>query len=404
MTSDTSNGCRLGRVKVGAGLSTASDSRSAAIEAALAAREGLSGGPASLAFVFVSPHHAGAAAEVLEGVHEAAAPGHLIGCVGEAVVGGSHEVEQQPAISVWLGDLPGEIETFHMEFVRTGPAGVFAGWRFEGDEPGGPVPLHVMICDPFTFPADLLLAHLNADVPGAIVVGGMASGAPAPGGTTLFEGDRIHREGAVGVRFSAAVAVRTLVSQGCRPIGRSFVVTRAEENLVLELAGRPPLERLRETVASLSRPDRELVSNGLHVGRVIDEYKAEQGQGDFLIRGVIGADPSTGTIAVGDRLEVGETVQFHVRDAASADEELRSLLEGMQRELSGPPVGALLFTCNGRGSRMFSQPDHDATLVTATFGDAPLAGFFCAGELGPVGGKNFLHGFTASLAVFVGDA
>jgi len=163
------------------------------------------------------------------------------------------------------------------------------------------------------------------------------------------------------------------------------------------------MERLRETVSGLSRADQELVSNGLHVGRVIDEYRAEFGTGDFLIRGVLGVDPSTGAIAVGDRIAVGETVQFHVRDAATADEELRSLLERERMTLAGGrAAGALLFTCNGRGSRMFASPDHDARLVSDAVGGA-VAGFFCAGELGPVGGRNFVHGFTASLAIFVDD-
>ncbi len=170
--------------------------------------------------------------------------------------------------------------------------------------------------------------------------------------------------------------------------------------MVFELAGEPPMERLREIVGAMPTPDRELVQLGLHLGRVIDEYKSEFGQGDFLIRGVLGADPKTGAIAVGDLLEVGQTVQFHVRDAATADEELRTLLDRTVRELPGHPAGALLFTCNGRGTRLFPTPHHDASLVSSYLGGAPMAGFFCAGELGPVGGKNFLHGFTASLVVF----
>jgi small ligand-binding sensory domain FIST len=390
-------------MKVGAGLSTEPEARAAAMEAALAARRGLDGRRPDLAVVFASVHHAPAAGQVLEAVHEAASPAGLIGCVGEAVVGGSREVEAEPAVSVWLGALPGGAQTFHMEFVSTASGGAFGGWRFQPDEPGGRVPVHLMICDPFTFPADLLLQHLNDAVPGAVVVGGNASGAAQAGETVLFQDREIHRDGAVGARLSGSIGVRTLVSQGCRPIGDAFVVTRAEQNVMFELGGRPPLERLRETVTSLAPPDRELVSHGLHVGRAIDEYKAEQGTGDFLIRGVIGADPDTGAVAVGDHLEVGQTVRFHVRDAATADEELRTLLEREVSEQPGRPAGALLFTCNGRGSRLFPTPDHDARLVSSYLGGVPMAGFFCAGELGPVGGKNFLHGFTASLAVFLDD-
>jgi small ligand-binding sensory domain FIST len=353
--------------------------------------------------VFASIHHAPLAEQVLEAVHEAASPAALIGCVGEAVVGGSREVEAEPAVSVWLGSLPGPVETFHMEFVSTESGGAFAGWLFRGEDAGAARPVHLMICDPFTFPADLLLEHLNEAAPGSIVIGGNASGAVQPGQTILFQDRHIHRDGAVGARLPASTGIRTLVSQGCRPIGDALVVTQAERNVVLALAGRPPLERLRETVAALAPPDRELVSHGLHVGRAIDEYKAEQGVGDFLVRGVIGADPDTGAVAVGDHLEVGQTLRFHVRDAATADEELRTLLEGQVENLPGPVAGALLFTCNGRGTRLFPTPDHDARLVSSYLGGVPLAGFFCAGELGPVGGKNFVHGFTASLAIFVDE-
>jgi small ligand-binding sensory domain FIST len=373
------------------------------MEAALSARRGLDGRSADLAVVFASLHHAPAADQVLEAVHEAASPASLIGCVGEAVLGGPREVESEPAISVLLGAFPGRAETFHMEFVSTESGGAFGGWRFEAPEPDGRVPVHLMICDPFTFPADLLLQHLNDAVPGALVVGGNASGGAQAGETILFRDHQIHSDGAVGARLEGSIGVRTLVSQGCRPIGDAFVVTKAEQNVVFELAGRPPLERLRETVNALPPPDRELVSQGLHVGRAIDEYKTEHGTGDFLIRGVLGADPNTGALAVGDHLEVGQTIRFHVRDAATADEELRTLLEQTVSEQRGRPSGALLFTCNGRGSRLFPTPDHDARLVSSYLGGVPLAGFFCAGELGPVGGKNFLHGFTASLAVFLDD-
>jgi small ligand-binding sensory domain FIST len=385
-------------MRAGAGLSTHPETRGAAVQAALAAREGLAGAPADLAVVFASLHHADAAADLVDAVHEAVSPAGLIGCVAEAVLGGPREVEDQAAVSVWLGSLPGGAETFHMEFVRTESGGVFAGWRFEADD--GPPRAHLLIADPFSFPVDLLLQHLNEQLPGARVIGGLASGSAEPGATVLLQDHQVHHEGAVGARLPSSVSVRTLVSQGCRPIGSAFVVTKAEENFVFELAGETPMERLREVVGRLGAADRELLQSGIQLGRVIDEYKPEYGQGDFLIRGVVGADPKNGAMAVGDLLQVGQTVQFHVRDAASADEELRMLLEREIHEMPGRPAGALLFTCNGRGSRMFPTPDHDAKLVSSYLGGAPLAGFFAAGEFGPVGGKNFLHGFTASLVMF----
>jgi small ligand-binding sensory domain FIST len=205
----------------------------------------------------------------------------------------------------------------------------------------------------------------------------------------------------VGARFAGA-QVDLLVSQGCRPIGDPFTVTSAEGNVMRELGGRPPYQRLQELVGELPERDHQLLANGgLHMGVVIDEYRSEQRHGDFLVRGVMGADPETGAIVVSGDIDVGQTVQFHVRDAESADEDLRAALEREVASLSGQsPAAALLFTCVGRGSQLFQAPDHDAGLMAKFLGEVPMAGCFCAGELGPIGGKNFLHSFTASIAIF----
>jgi len=369
----------------------------AAGEAAMRAIEQLGGVKPSLAVVFASPHHSSASEDLIAAVHDVVAPEHSIGCVGEAIVGEGREVESSPAMVVWLAAFPKPVEAYRLEFVRTASGGIFAGYRFDAEEPG----VHLLLADPFTFPADLLLRHLNDEVPGSILMGGMASGVRGPGEIRLFLDGEVIGDGAVGVRLRG-VHVHPLVSQGCRPIGSSFTVTEAEGNVIRELGGRPPLERLQELLLRASAEDRLLVEEGLHVGRAIDEYKAELGRGDFLIRGVVGADPATGALAVGDQVGVGETVRFHVRDAETADEDLRASLDV---GLAGAwdPVGGLLFTCNGRGQRLFGVPDHDAGLVAERLPGVPVAGFFCAGEIGPVAGRNFLHGFTASLALFEAD-
>jgi small ligand-binding sensory domain FIST len=226
------------------------------------------------------------------------------------------------------------------------------------------------------------------------IIGGLASAAASPGGNRLVLDDRVVEEGAVGVFVDGGIEVRTLVSQGCRPIGRPYVVTRAEQNLIEELAGKPAIERLQELAADATEEERELLRRGLHMGLVVDEHKAEFGRGDFLVRNLLGADEGSGALAVGEQVAVGQTVQFHVRDAAAADEDLREMLSGVDAD------AALLFTCNGRGRHLFTVPDHDAGMVEKLLGPIPLAGAFCAGEIGPVGGRNFLHGFTASLALF----
>ena len=378
-------------MRIGTALSTDGDPTTAASGAAAEAGARLGGAEASLALVVASQDHAPWAGSVLEAVRRTARPERVVGCVAEMVVEGDREVERGPAVAVWLASLPQPAETFHMEFVRTSEGGVFAGYRFEE---GGPGP-YLLIGDPYTFPTDPLLGHVNERAPGTVVMGGLASGGMRRGDTRLFLDDRVVDSGAVGARVPGT-RIQPLVSQGCRPVGNAYTITRAEGNVIHELGGVPPLQRLRELAAKLPPEDRELVGRGLHVGRVIDEHKAEPERGDFLVRGVIGVDPDSGALAVGDTIEVGETIRFHVRDAATADEDLRTVLD---REAE-PAAGALLFTCNGRGSRLFSVPDHDASIVSEMLGGLPLAGFNCAGEIGPVGGKNFLHGFTASIALF----
>jgi small ligand-binding sensory domain FIST len=380
-------------MRIGAALSTDPDPAKAGAEAAAVAGSPLDGADASLALLVASRQHAPSAALVLDAVRRTAGPERVVGCVAEMVVGGDREVEEGPAVAVWLASLPQPVESFNIQFVRTSEGGAFTGYRFQG--PGsGP---YLLIGDPFSFPTDHLLRHLNQQIPGTVVMGGMASGGMGPGETRLFLDDRVVDEGAVGARLPG-VRIRTLVSQGCGPVGNVYTVTRAEGNVIHELGGRPPLLRLQELADGLSPEDRTLLGRGLYVGRAIDEYKLEPGRGDFLIRQVMGVDQGSGALAVGDRIEVGESIQFHVRDAATADEDLRTLLD---LEAAEPADGALLFTCNGRGSRLFPVSDHDASLVWEKLRGLPLAGFNCSGEIGPVGGKNFLHGFTASVALFV---
>ncbi len=383
-------------MKAGGALVLSADPRQAASRAAAEACTSLGGLSPSFAVLFASAHFFGSAQDLVTAVAEEIGQVPLIGCVAEAVAGNAREVESEPAVSLWLAADIGPVETFSMEFVRTPSGGAFGGYRFEPDPAGA----HLMICDPFTFPASDLLVHLNENVPGAVVMGGMASGGLAERQSRLFLGDRVLSQGAVGAHLPGT-EFHPLVAQGCRPVGDPYTITRADSNLIFELGGRPPLARLQELAAALSGPERELLAQGVQIGIVIDEYQAEPRQGDFLIRGLVGADPDSGTIAVGDEVQVGQTVQFHIRDAQSADEDLRRILEQETAALGGRrAAGALLFTCNGRGSRMFSQPDHDAGLLAKMLGQIPAAGFFCAGELGPVGGRNFLHTFTASIALF----
>lgn len=383
----------MSELRIGCGLSTAPRGGDAARAACAEALGPLAGDPVDLAVVFLTPDHADAATEIAREVQRALGPRALIGCTAQGVVGGSREIESPPGVSVWAARLPGtDVMAFDSQFHDTSEGGAFTGVPEQIPE-GASL---LMLCDPFTYPAEGLLRRFNEDRPGTLVIGGMASGGAAAGAHRLIADTTVLNGGAAGCVVHGRVLVRTLVSQGCRPVGEPTVVTRADRNVILEMGGRPPLERLQETFARASAEERALMQRGMHVGLVVDEYLPEFRRGDFLIRNLIGADRDSGAVAVGDEVGVGNTVQFHVRDAASADEDLRLLLSSVERA----PAGALLFTCNGRGTRFFGEPDHDAALVQQTFGGIPMAGLFCAGEIGPVGGRNFLHGYTASLALF----
>jgi small ligand-binding sensory domain FIST len=381
--------------RIGAGLSTSESAWDAAAEAARDARRGgLRPAEVDLAFVFLSPAHLVEAEAAAEAVREELAPRHLLGCVAEGVVAGVRELEEGPAVAVWAGALPGaEIECFHLAAVQTGEGIAVAGFP-ELEEPG----LVALLVDPFTFPVGPFLTRLNETHERIPLVGGIAAGGRRPGTQALILDDAVHAEGAVGAVVSGLPVV-TVVSQGCRPIGREAVITRCEGNLVYELAGKPALERLRREIAALSSDERALAARGLLAGLVIDENRPEYDTGDFLMRGLLGADEATGALALGDTVRIGQTLRFFVRDAASADADLRRALADAPSRAR--PAGALLFTCNGRGTNMFPEPDHDARVVTETLRTDALAGFFCGGEIGPVGGKAFLHGFTATLAVFL---
>ena len=354
--------------------------------------ETLGGQHPDLALLFVTPAHAASLAEAAEAVVSALDPGVLMGAAAVSVIGGPREVERGPALSLWAGRT-GPVTPLRVE-MAPGPEGpTFTGWPEEIPADASAL---VLLADPFTLPVDDLLARLAEQRPGLPVVGGLASAARAPGENRLVLDKEVLTSGAVGAFLGPGVTVETIVSQGCRPVGPPLVVTRAEANVIFEMAGKPATETLQEVASKLSDSDRELLARHVHLGRVIDERKVDFERGDFLVRNVYAASPELGYLAVGDVVEVGANTQFHVRDATSADEDLRQLLSDRRAD------AALVFTCNGRGTNLFDAPDHDARVVVDSLAGAPVAGMFCAGELGPVGGRNFLHGFTASVVLLRG--
>ena len=372
------------------------DARVAAIEAASAARAGLGGASADLAVLFASGVHTALPEATLEGVHEALLPSQVVGCGAGGILGEGRELEEGNGVAVWAAAFAeGEVEAFHARAIEGDE-----GTSVEGLPAVGAGDALLLLPDLYSFPTDGLLAGLADTVPGVPVVGGQSSGRSADGSAVLFLGEEVVREGAVGARFSG-IDVLPCVSQGAAPVGPEMTITAAEGQVVHELAGVPALSKIEEVVGALAPRERALVAEGLLVGIVIDGGKPDYGPGDFLVRGLLGADPDAGAVALGALVEPGQVVRLHARDAESADRDLQHALDLAMTALGGEtPAGALCFSCNGRGRGMFGAPDHDAAALQAALRGAPAAGFFAAGEIGPVGGESFLHGFTATVALF----
>ena len=374
------------------------DTRTAATEAAHVVYDDL-GADCDLVVAFASYHHRAALPEAMETVRQTLNPRAAIACTVECAIGGEVEYEGIAGFSVagmhlpgitltpWVGtpDDPLPISRPDAMPERLGITDDFAG--------------AIMFGEPFSTPVTRLLPALDLARSGrGAFVGGFASGASQPGQNHLIIDERVEQFGVAGISLSGPIEIGTLVSQGCRPIGDSWVVTNTNRNTVIELGGRPALEVARETARGLREGDRALLERGLMLGSVIDENARPFGRGDFLVRMITGIDAERDTFDVGDILRAGQTVQFHLRDATTADEDLDLLLDAAQ--VSDPAFAALLFTCNGRGRQLFGQPSHDAATVSRRLGPIALAGCQAAGEIGPVAGRTFLHAHTAALALF----
>ncbi|MDX6200424.1 MAG: hypothetical protein QOJ79_3575 [Actinomycetota bacterium] len=355
-----------------------------------------------LVCAFVSggdPGDIGAAGERVAGI---TAAGAMVGCSAGGVIGSGRGIEGQAAVSVWAAQLPGvSLRAFHLEVMRAdeGMAVVGLPERTDADD------VAVLLADPYSFPADGFVSRANSALAGLSIVGGMAHGPAGAGSTRLWVDGRTHDRGAVGVLIGGAGLVAdAVVSQGCRPIGPPMAVTAAVGNVVVELAGSPALQKLEEVLAGLPPAEQALASSGLQLGVAMNEYADEHDRGDFLIRPILGLDPDSSGLVVGDLVEVGSTVRLQVRDAEGADDDLREVL-GAYRGRQPGIAGALLFSCNGRGGHLFGATlggaDHDVNVVRRELRTTGgVAGFFAGGELGPVAGRNHLHGFTAAVLAF----
>jgi len=357
----------------------------------------------SLGLVFLSPKFFADAAQVLEILRLHAQIPLLVGCSGGGLVANSEEIEGAGGLVLALYSLPGATlkgVRFTQEQVAAADGDQF--WPVENGVAKDKVNGWLAFVDPFHLDAESWLRSWNKNYSGVPVYGGLASGNfPEPIAQLYLDGE-VFEDGGVAIAVGGEVALAGVISQGCTPIGEAWTLTRVEQNLIRNIANRPAYAVLSETVQNLPPEEQRKVQGNLHIGLVVNEYLDEFHRGDFLVRNLLGGDPSSGVLAVGALPRMGQTIQFQRRDAAAASEDLNELLAREQTRLAETEVyGGCLFCCNGRGKNLFGRPSHDSELVQAHFGPTGIAGFFCNGEMGPIGDKNFLHGFTASLALFV---
>ena len=371
--------------------------------------------PADLGLVFISAAFASEYSRLLPLLAEQLSVPVLIGCSGLGVIGTTatgepQELEAEPAISLTLGHLPGvKMQVFHVlaEELPDLDSSPDAWIDVIGVEPS-PAPQFILLSSAFSSRINDLLQGLDFAYPGSVIIGGQASSGGASSQISLFcheaSGElyqHLYREGTVGLALSGNIVLETIVAQGCRPIGQPMQVTKAERNIILELDEKVPLVVLRDLIGSLSEQDRMLAQHSLFVGIVMDQFKLSLQQGDFLIRSILGVDPSVGAIAIGDVARPGQRLQFQLRDAQASAEDLELLLERYQSQQASQPsaTAAFMFSCVGRGQGLYGKPNFDSELFSRYIHDIPIGGFFCNGEIGPVGGSTFVHGYTSVFGI-----
>lgn len=358
--------------------------------------------------LFVSPHFQKDYRRIQEMVLDRLEPKVLLGCSANGIIGGGKEVENRPAISLSCAQMPGvQMHSFRVmddeiPDLDSSPK----NWEKLLGVDRTNQPQFVLIADPFSIRIENFISGLDYAYPNSVKVGGLASGAQSPGGNALYIDGELQSSGLVGVGLWGNIRLDSLLAQGCRPIGPQLQVTACEENLLSGLDGQPPLVVLESIFDSLNPRDQELVQHSLFLGIAGDGAKENLGPGDFLIRNIMAADPKKGTLAIGNLLRVGQTVQFHLRDAQTSHDDLEEVLSNYSSRSSAlirkdpSSVGVLLFSCLGRGSYLYKVPNHDTDLFQKFVGQYPVSGFFCNGEVGPVGSTTYVHGYTSCFALF----
>lgn len=359
--------------------------------------------PASLGLVFLTPRFFPHAETLLEILRVHAQIPVLAGCSSGSLICNAQEIEDQGGFVLALYHLPGaQLRAVHFTQSQVEEASSPAYWHLETGVQPADTNGWLVFVDPFHLDSENWLSGWNEAYPGVPVVGGLASANLGEQMTQVYLNGEVFTEGGVAISIGGHVALESVISQGCTPIGETWTLTKVSQNLIQQIANRPAYEVLVDTFNGLTPDDQKKAQRNLFIGLVTDEYREDFHRGDFLVRNLIGADPKSGTIAVGALPRPGQTIQFQRRDAAAAREDMAAMLRRARQGLAGRTIyGACLCCCNGRGERLFSEPSHDARCTQELLGPIGLGGFFCNGEIGPVGERNFLHGHTASLALFV---
>jgi small ligand-binding sensory domain FIST len=357
----------------------------------------------SLGLVFISPKLFPHASQILEILRVHGRIPLLVGCSSPGLIAADHEFEDDPGLTLALYSLPGaELHAFHFTQSQVEEANGPGYWQMESGVNADQTNGWLVFIDPFHLDAESWLRSWNEAYAPLPVLGGLASGESTAHQTQLYLNGEVHQEGGVALSVGGKVKLHGVISQGCTPIGETWTLTKVDGHLIHEIANRPAYDVLAETFNALSVEDQQKSRGNLLIGLVVNEYLQEFRRGDFLVRNLLGADPNSGGIAVGALPRLGQSIQFHRRDAQAATEDMQALLARAEEQLAGQEIlGGCLCCCNGRGQNLFGEPSHDTRIIQKTIGPLPLAGFFCNGEIGPVGESNFLHGYTASLALFV---
>ena len=351
----------------------------------------------------MSPKFFPQARQVLEILRVHAQIPVLAGCSGEGLIAGDEELEDNAGLAVGLYAFPGgKIQATHFTQEQVEEANGPGYWRLETGLEPEQTNGWLAFTEPFHLDSEAWLKTWNEAYAPLPVLGGVAGGDATEQIAQVYLNGEVFEEGGVAVSLGGDVELAGVTSQGCTPIGETWTLTKVEQNIIHEIGNRPAYEVLAETFNQLSPEDQTKARGNLFIGLVVNEYLEEYHRGDFLIRNLLGADPRSGTIAVAALPRLGQTIQFQRRSASAASEDMEALLSRARHQLGkGTIYGGCLCSCNGRGQGLFGRPNHDAQLVQQRLGPMGLAGFFCNGEIGPVGPKNFLHSYTASLALFL---